>query len=121
MVEDETSRAFEKAVVLLEAGQVDDAFDQEAAGLLLQLIQNVAAPLLATIPGHQRVQHDGSVRMRADPVVRKDLVGQLDRIAARKNPGVDAALLEGRGQVVELFPGPRSRALRVLVGSRRLE
>ena len=73
-VEHEAAGAFEKVAAFLENREIDDAVDPESADFLLQLVDDVATALAAPVPREQRIEDDCAVIVRAEPVVREDLV-----------------------------------------------
>ena len=72
-IEDEAAGTLEKLVARLERAQVDGASDEKACAP--QLLDRFGAAFRAARRRHHRIEHDGSVGMEADPVVREAGVG----------------------------------------------
>jgi hypothetical protein len=107
MIQDQASRALEKAAGLLVGGEIDGPPDLEAR-LARHGLEDVGTPLDAAVPGLHRIEHDGAVGVEAHPVVREQRIGFPRLLRIFHHAHAHALRAERGGERVELRAGLRS-------------
>ena len=100
-IEHEAARALEILLAGFERREIDDAVDSIAARVD-ERVEHVRPALAAAVGGQHRVEHGRAVGVQAQPVVRKNLVGQRRRPLAGELMHAHAGVGERERQRVEL-------------------
>src|SRR6059036_1132749 len=77
MIEHHTPGSFEESAFILVVRQVDNARDPESSGL--QFLDDVAAALGPPAGGEHGIQHDRTVVMERDPIIRENGIRRMDK------------------------------------------
>jgi hypothetical protein len=133
-IEDHAAGAFQEMSCVFVVGQVDDLPHLETE-LGIEPVDDIGAPLAAAVLRLHGIEHDGAVRVKADPVVGKYRVRcmRLERIVEHVNLYPGAAqdrnqalelrqrrpLLLGRGRIRCRLESIRIRRLRIALEARR--
>ena len=113
-VQDHAPGAFKKMPVGLVIRQVDDLPHLESQ-LGMEMFDDVRAPLTATILRLHGIEHDGSVGMKADPVIGEYRIRRVGLARIVEHDDVDAGIAQCRCKSLEFRQGSP-----LLLGGRRI-
>src|SRR5213594_2926913 len=100
MIEHHTSGSFEESAFILVVRQVDNARDPESA--VLQFLDDVAAALGSPAGGEHGIQHDRTVVMERDPIIRENGIRRMEFLFVLEDDHFHAGIPQAPRQQIEL-------------------